>query len=126
MLSGLCAQNPMPGKMGAIGNVSTTTIAWCRYSEILFLLSYLREGLLVTVVETWSVHGAVTFTQAFRGTASLRLGLGTRPPESERRTSVLTEDHCILLGEHYFIRGCIEIPVNGENDPFIWGVWVSL
>src|SRR5205807_1499801 len=47
-------------------------------------------------------------------------------PESERRTSVLTEDHCILLGEDYFIRGCIEIPVNGENDPFIWGVWVSL
>jgi hypothetical protein len=47
-------------------------------------------------------------------------------PESERGTSVLTEDHCILLGKDYFIRGCIEIPVTSENDPFIWGVWVSL
>jgi len=24
------------------------------------------------------------------------------------------------------VRGCIEIPVFGNEDPFIWGVWVSL
>jgi hypothetical protein len=24
------------------------------------------------------------------------------------------------------VRGCLEIPVHGEEDPFIWGVWVSL
>jgi hypothetical protein len=24
------------------------------------------------------------------------------------------------------VRGCIEIPVRGETDPFIWRVWVSL
>lgn len=47
-------------------------------------------------------------------------------PESERGNSVLTEGHCILRGEDYFIRGCIEIPVTGQNDPFIWGAWVSL
>jgi hypothetical protein len=46
--------------------------------------------------------------------------------EGERSSSLLAEDHCILRGEDYFIRGCIEIPVTGENDPFIWGVWVLL
>jgi hypothetical protein len=47
-------------------------------------------------------------------------------PESERGSSVLTEGHCILRDEDYFIRGCIEIPVTGQKDPFIWGAWVSL
>lgn len=28
--------------------------------------------------------------------------------------------------EHYFIRGCIEIPVIGTEQKFIWGAWVSL
>ena len=26
----------------------------------------------------------------------------------------------------YFIRGCIEIPVIGEENPFVWGIWTSL
>lgn len=47
-------------------------------------------------------------------------------PKSERSTSLLTEDQCVLLGEDYFVRGCLEVPVTGENDSFIWGVWVSL
>jgi hypothetical protein len=28
--------------------------------------------------------------------------------------------------EHFFIRGCIEIPIIGTDEYFIWGVWVSL
>ena len=24
------------------------------------------------------------------------------------------------------MRGCIEIPVHGADEPFVWGVWVSL
>jgi hypothetical protein len=24
------------------------------------------------------------------------------------------------------VRGCIEIPVHGADEPFVWGVWVSL
>ena len=47
-------------------------------------------------------------------------------PERERSTSVLSEDHCILRNEDYFLRGCVEIPIVGQNKPFIWGVWVSL
>ena len=47
-------------------------------------------------------------------------------PEKYRTDSLLTENCCILRGEDYFIRGCLEIPVHGEDEPFIWGVWVSL
>lgn len=29
-------------------------------------------------------------------------------------------------GMHYFIRVCLEIPIHGVAEPFLWGVWVSL
>lgn len=29
-------------------------------------------------------------------------------------------------GRHYFIRVCLEIPIHGVSEPFLWGVWVSL
>lgn len=48
-------------------------------------------------------------------------------PEDERSTRChLTRDTCIVDDTHFFVRGCIEIPVNGTDEPFIWGVWVSL
>jgi hypothetical protein len=29
-------------------------------------------------------------------------------------------------GVHHFIRVCLEVPIHGVDDPFTWGVWVSL
>ena len=29
-------------------------------------------------------------------------------------------------GKHYFIRVILEIPIQGVEGPFMWGVWVSL
>lgn len=48
-------------------------------------------------------------------------------PAAERgQRCVLGTDHCVIDGEDFFVRGCIELPVHGEADPFTWGVWVSL
>jgi hypothetical protein len=48
-------------------------------------------------------------------------------PEDKRETDVfLTEDLCVIADKFFFVRGCIEIPVLGHDDPFVWGVWVSL
>lgn len=40
--------------------------------------------------------------------------------------SMLSSDQCVIKGQHFFIRGLIEIPVIGSEDVFSWGVWVSL
>ncbi|WP_407704723.1 DUF2199 domain-containing protein [Streptomyces microflavus] len=40
--------------------------------------------------------------------------------------SMLFSDQCVIKGQHFFIRGLIEIPVIGSKDVFSWGVWVSL
>ena len=48
-------------------------------------------------------------------------------PEDERLTRCdAGTDDCVIDNESFFIRGCIEIPVHGYSQPFIWGVWVSL
>jgi hypothetical protein len=41
-------------------------------------------------------------------------------------SSLLEADICIIKGEHYFVRGAIEIPVIDADTTFSWGVWVSL
>lgn len=36
------------------------------------------------------------------------------------------DDWLIACGKDFFVRGVIEIPVHGVEDPLEWGVWVSL
>ncbi|WP_296612834.1 DUF2199 domain-containing protein [Sphingomonas sp.] len=48
-------------------------------------------------------------------------------PETERAERCeLTSDTCIVDDEFFFVRGCVDIPVHGESEPFSWGLWVSL
>ena len=48
-------------------------------------------------------------------------------PENERELRCdYGKDDCVIEKDAFFVRGCIEIPVHGETEPFIWGVWVSL
>jgi hypothetical protein len=48
-------------------------------------------------------------------------------PEGEYdRSNFLTSDACVIDGRNRFIRGCIELPLLGHDDNFVWGVWVSL
>lgn len=48
-------------------------------------------------------------------------------PEDEREhRCVVTSDTCAIDNEFYFVRGNIDIHVHNEDEPFQWGVWVSL
>jgi hypothetical protein len=40
--------------------------------------------------------------------------------------SGLSSDQCVIKGEWFFVHGLIEIPVIDSDEPFSWGVWVSL
>lgn len=49
--------------------------------------------------------------------------------EDVRNAGYLSADLCQYEdddGNHYFIRVCLEIPIHGVEEPFLWGVWVSL
>jgi len=48
-------------------------------------------------------------------------------PKEERASRCdLGTDDCVIDEESFFVRGCIEIPVHGQEEPFSWGAWVSL
>jgi hypothetical protein len=48
-------------------------------------------------------------------------------PEGEREARCsLGSDDCVIDEEEFFVRGCIDIRVHGEQEPLSWGVWVSL
>jgi hypothetical protein len=35
-------------------------------------------------------------------------------------------DQYIIDQKWFFIRGCLEIPIIGSNEPFLWGLWASV
>ena len=50
-------------------------------------------------------------------------------PNSELSTSdnILTEDFCVLAGQHFFVRGVLQLPILGTAETsFGFGVWSSL
>jgi hypothetical protein len=52
-----------------------------------------------------------------------------RQPNSEIRSSnnILTEDFCILEGEHFFVRCVLNLPIIGHPDnEFGYGIWSTL
>jgi hypothetical protein len=47
--------------------------------------------------------------------------------KEERDTrATIGSDQCILDSKWFFLRGIIEIPVVGNDQPFLWGVWASI
>lgn len=47
------------------------------------------------------------------------------PKEEWAERIKLNDDFCVIDQEDFFIRGLIEIPILGYDEPFLWGVWVS-
>jgi hypothetical protein len=51
---------------------------------------------------------------------------GDRDQQDSTRGCMLNGDYCTIDGEYFFVRGCIEIPIIGSEEPLLWGVWSSL
>ena len=48
-------------------------------------------------------------------------------PQDQRTTRCdLTDDVCVIDEEHFFICGCLEVPVTDADEPFVWIVWTSM
>ncbi|MBK1880738.1 DUF2199 domain-containing protein [Pelagicoccus mobilis] len=47
------------------------------------------------------------------------------PEERDRRIKT-TSDTCEIDGEHFFVKGIVELPIGDEGDRFGFGVWLSL
>ena len=50
----------------------------------------------------------------------------TVPDQERAQRCFLNPDYCVIDKDDFFVRGCLEIPIIGRDEPLIWGVWVSL
>ena len=48
------------------------------------------------------------------------------PEEERRHRATLGTDTSTVDGKQFFIRGRVLLPVEGYDDPFIWGCWASV
>jgi hypothetical protein len=46
--------------------------------------------------------------------------------EEQESRAVVSSDQCIIEEKWFFLRGCLEIPIIGQSEPFLWGVWASI
>lgn len=76
----------------------------------------------------WRTISAIPAHAAGSTTQSFRLATPPRPlmiwdqSFADDPDSMLSSDQCVIKGQHYFIKGLIEIPVIGREDTFSWGV----
>ncbi len=47
-------------------------------------------------------------------------------PEERDARAVVSSDQCIIDQEQFYVRGCLEIPIQGTDEVFLWGVWSKL
>lgn len=40
--------------------------------------------------------------------------------------AVISSDQCVVDEKYFFIRGCLEVPVIGQSEPFLWGLWAMV
>lgn len=57
--------------------------------------------------------------------STARRHLGVADEELAQRVD-LNADLCAIDGEHFFVRGHIEIPIHGSDEPFAWSVWCRM
>ena len=49
--------------------------------------------------------------------------------EQKASRGELNDDFCTIThdeGTDYFVRAVLEVPIHGVEEPFLWGIWVSL
>jgi hypothetical protein len=40
--------------------------------------------------------------------------------------AVVGSDQCVIDHEEFYVRGCLEIPIQGSDEVFLWGVWAKI
>ncbi|MES2776534.1 MAG: DUF2199 domain-containing protein, partial [Bacteroidota bacterium] len=48
------------------------------------------------------------------------------PEDQREERCVITSDQCIIDEKHFYIRGCLELTVEDNNDCFQWNLWVEV
>lgn len=51
---------------------------------------------------------------------------GNMNREERDTRAMIGTDQCTVDQRWFFIRGCLEIPILGSDEPLLWGLWASV
>jgi len=46
--------------------------------------------------------------------------------EAREQRCIIGSDQCVIDEEQYYVRGCLEIPIQDTTEIFLWGVWALI
>jgi hypothetical protein len=46
--------------------------------------------------------------------------------EARELRALISSDQCIVDQQEFYIRGCLEVPIIGTDEMFIWGLWARM
>jgi hypothetical protein len=46
--------------------------------------------------------------------------------DDRENRALVSSDQCIIDHEQFYLRGCLELPIIGSDDIFLWGVWARV
>ena len=46
--------------------------------------------------------------------------------EARELRAIAGSDQCIIDQEEFYIRGCLEVPIIGTSEVFLWGLWARV
>ena len=47
-------------------------------------------------------------------------------PDERDTRAIAGSDQCIIDQREFYIRGCLELPILGTDDVFLWGLWARV
>ncbi len=80
----------------------------------------LRSGFACTECGEW--HAELHLQYSFQAPQAIT----AIPPSELRQRVVITPDQCVIDNSSFYLRGRILLPVIGQDDPFVWGVWAEV
>lgn len=46
--------------------------------------------------------------------------------DDRENRALISSDQCIIDKDQFYLRGCIELPIAGSEEVFLWGVWARI
>jgi hypothetical protein len=90
------------------------------------MLSFMQPTTPDTNAWTCSCCGQVHTTTPFSFAADFPDNYANLNAEERDNRTVISSDQCIIDGSEFWIRGCLEIPIIGSDEVFLWGLWANL
>jgi hypothetical protein len=48
------------------------------------------------------------------------------PVEEREHRALIGTDQCMIDEKEFYIRGCLEIPIQNDDRVFLWGLWAAM